>query len=79
MFSEFNKTNAKALIQTLKRIFLAITHAATYIKTRAFMTTMFDYFELFRENEINQMRVLDKDDLNDVRRNYSLRYEIIAT
>lgn len=40
---------------------------------------MFDYFELFRENEINQMRVLDKDDLNDVRRNYSLRYEIIAT
>ncbi len=50
-----------------------------YIKTRAFMTTMFDYLELFRESEINQMRFLDKNDINDLRRDYSIRHEVIAT
>lgn len=45
------------------------------------MTTMFNYLELFRESEseINQMCFLNKNDLNDLRRDYNIRRAIIAT
>ncbi|KAF2195869.1 hypothetical protein K469DRAFT_20120 [Zopfia rhizophila CBS 207.26] len=52
-FSESSKADATALVQALERIPLAITHAAAYIKTRAPMTTMSGYLDLFRESEAN--------------------------
>lgn len=78
-FSEFNKANAKTFVWILKRMFFAIIYVATYIKTKIFTTIMFVYFELFRENEINQMRFLNKNVLKNFRRNYNIRRAIIAT
>ena len=78
-YNEFNKTNAKTFVQIFECIFFAIIHAATYIKTKTFTTIMFDYFELFRENEINQMRFLNENDLKNLRQNYNIRRVVIAT
>jgi tetratricopeptide (TPR) repeat protein len=78
-FSESSKADAKALVQALERIPLAITHAAAYINTRAPMTTMSDYLELFRKSEANQVRLLGKKGLKDLRRDHSIRHAVIAT
>jgi Tfp pilus assembly protein PilF len=78
-FSESSKADAKALIQALECIPLAITHAAAYINTRAPMTTMSDYLELFHKSEANQVRLLDKKVLKDLRRDRSIRHAVIAT
>jgi tetratricopeptide (TPR) repeat protein len=78
-FSESSKADAKALVQALERIPLAITHAAAYVNTRAPMTTMSDYLELFRKSEANQVHLLDKKVLKDLRRDRSIRHAVIAT
>jgi hypothetical protein len=78
-FSESSKANAKALVQALECIPLAITHAAAYIKTRAPVTTMLGYLELFRKSEANQMRLLGENSLKDLRRDHSIRHAVIAT
>ncbi|KAK7419576.1 hypothetical protein QQZ08_010789 [Neonectria magnoliae] len=78
-FSESSKADAKTLVQALERIPLAITHTAAYIKTRAPMATMSGYVELFRESEANQMRLLGKEGLKDLRRDNSIRHAVIAT
>jgi tetratricopeptide (TPR) repeat protein len=78
-FSESSKDDAKALVQALERIPLAISHAAAYIKTRAPMTTMSGYLELFRESEANQVRLLGQNGLKDLRRDYSIQHAVIAT
>ena len=52
LFSESSKPEAKGLVEALECIPLAITHAAAYIKTRAPMTTMSSYLELFHERQI---------------------------
>ncbi|KAM5358060.1 hypothetical protein ACJZ2D_015635 [Fusarium nematophilum] len=78
-FSESSKADAKTLVQVLERIPLAITHAAAYIKTRAPMTTMSGYLGLFRESEANQVRLLGKEGLKDLRRDNSIRHAVIAT
>ncbi|KAJ4267004.1 hypothetical protein NW762_003102 [Fusarium torreyae] len=74
-----NNVDAKALVQALEGIPLAITHAAAYIKARAPITTIFDYLELFRESEANQLRLLGKGGLQDLRRDNSIRHAVIAT
>jgi hypothetical protein len=43
------------------------------------MITISDYLELFRESEANQVRLLDKKVLKDLRRDRSIRYAVIAT
>ncbi|KAH0565003.1 hypothetical protein GP486_001601 [Trichoglossum hirsutum] len=78
-FSESSKADARALVQALERIPLAITHAAAYIDTRATMTTISGYLELFRESEANQVRLLGKKVLEDLRRDHSIRHAVIAT
>jgi len=78
-FSESSKADAMALVQALERIPFAITHAAAYINTRVPMTTMSDYLELFRKSEANQVRLLGKKVLNDLRQDHSIRHAIIAT
>ncbi|KAF2625654.1 TPR-like protein [Macroventuria anomochaeta] len=78
-FSEPSRADAKALIQALERIPLAITHAAAYIKTRAATTTVSTYLELFRESEANQVHLLGKKEWKDIRRDHSIRHAVIAT
>ncbi|TVY62681.1 Nephrocystin-3 [Fusarium oxysporum f. sp. cubense] len=78
-FSESNKADAKTLVQALECIPLAITHAAAYIKARAPMITMSDYLRLFRESEANQMRLLGKEGLQDLRRDNSIRHPVSVT
>ncbi|KAI9764473.1 MAG: hypothetical protein M1840_008399 [Geoglossum simile] len=78
-FSESSRADAKALVQALEHIPLAITHAAAYIDTSAPMTTLSDYLELFRKSEANQVRLLGKKVLEDLRRDHSIRHAVIAT
>ncbi|KAF1936590.1 hypothetical protein EJ02DRAFT_81098, partial [Clathrospora elynae] len=78
-FSESSQVDAKALVQALERIPLAITHAAAYIKTRAATTTVSTYLELFRESEANQVHLLGKKEWKDIRRDHSIRHAVIAT
>ncbi|KAF2186789.1 hypothetical protein K469DRAFT_570907 [Zopfia rhizophila CBS 207.26] len=78
-FSESSKADAKALVQALERMPLAITHAAAYTKARAPMTNMSGYLKLFRESEVNQVRLLGKNGLRDLRRDHSIRHAVIAT
>jgi len=54
--SESSKADAKALVQALGSIPLAISHAAAYIKTRASRITISRYLEFFRESEEIQVR-----------------------
>lgn len=77
--NESSQADAKTLIYALERIPLAITHAAAYIKTRASTTTVSTYLKLFRESELNQVRLLSKKEWKDVRRDYSIRHAVIAT
>ena len=74
-----DEDDAKALVQALECIPLAITHAASYIKTRAPMTTIASYLQFFRESEANQARLLDAKELRDLRRDPSIRHAVIAT
>jgi hypothetical protein len=78
-FSESSRVDAKALVQALERIPLAITHAAAYIKTRAGTATISTYLELFRESEANQVHLLSKKELKDIRRDHSIWHAVIAT
>ncbi|KAF2686316.1 hypothetical protein K458DRAFT_430168 [Lentithecium fluviatile CBS 122367] len=78
-FDESDKADAKALVQALERIPLAITQAAAYIKTRAQTTTMSGYLELFHASEENQVRLLGRKGLQDLRRDHSVRHAVIAT
>jgi tetratricopeptide (TPR) repeat protein len=71
--------DAKALVQALEGIPLAITHAAAYIKTRAPMTTISSYLRLFRESEVNQARLLGAKELRDLRRDPTIGHAVIAT
>ncbi|KAF1966818.1 hypothetical protein BU23DRAFT_312572, partial [Bimuria novae-zelandiae CBS 107.79] len=77
--SRSEEDDAKALVQALERIPLAITHAAAYIKTRAPMMTIASYLRLFRESEANQARLLDAKELRDLRRDPSIKHAVIAT
>jgi tetratricopeptide (TPR) repeat protein len=71
--------DAKALVQALECIPLAIAHAAAYIETRAPMTTISSYLRLFRESEANQARLLDAKELRDLRRDPSIMHAVIGT
>jgi tetratricopeptide (TPR) repeat protein len=42
------------------------------------MTTMSSYLELFRESEANQVRLLGKKGLQDLRRDHSIRHAVIT-
>jgi hypothetical protein len=43
------------------------------------MATMSGYLELFHESEVNQVRLLGKEGLQDLRRDHSIRHAAIAT
>ncbi|KAF2715541.1 hypothetical protein K504DRAFT_396977 [Pleomassaria siparia CBS 279.74] len=78
-FDEDEEAEAKALVQVLEHIPLAINHAAAYIKTRAPMTTISTYLELFFTSDDYQVRLLDKKEWKDTRRDYSTRHPVMRT
>ncbi|OAL50139.1 kinesin light chain 1 [Pyrenochaeta sp. DS3sAY3a] len=78
-FSESSRADAKALVNALERIPLAISHAAAYIKTRASLTSISSYLRLFLESEVNKVHLLSRKDWKDIRRDHSIRDAVIAT
>jgi hypothetical protein len=77
-FGETSGSEAKALIQALECIPLAITHAAAYIRMREPRVTISTYLQLFRESMENQSNLLSNRDVRDLRRDYSIRYAVIT-
>lgn len=77
-FSESSIGDAKALVQELEGIPLAITHAAAYIRNRE-RVTISAYLHLFRESKANQAKLLNYNDAKDLRRDYSTRHPTIFT
>ncbi|OAL56153.1 hypothetical protein IQ07DRAFT_558137 [Pyrenochaeta sp. DS3sAY3a] len=78
-FSESSRADAKALVDALERIPLAISHAAAYIKTRASTTSISSYLKLFLESEANEVHLLSRKEWKDIRRDHSIRDAVIAT
>ncbi|TIA54017.1 hypothetical protein D6C77_07913 [Aureobasidium pullulans] len=78
-FGDVSRADAKALVHKLECIPLAITHAGSYIQTRALTTTIATYLDFFRESEANQVHLLSKNELKDIRRDHSIRHAVIVT
>ncbi|KAH0045052.1 hypothetical protein KCU78_g285, partial [Aureobasidium melanogenum] len=73
-FSDATRADAKKLVHKLEYIPLAITHAGAYIESRASTTTIATYLDLFRESETNQVHLLSRKELKDIRRDHSIRH-----
>ena len=78
-FGEPSESEAKALVQALECIPLAITHAAAYIRMREPRITISTYLQLFRESAANQANLLSNEDVKDLRRDHSIRHAVITT
>ena len=78
-FSEPSESEAKALVQALECIPLAITHAAAYVRMREPRITISTYLQLFRESAANQTNLLSNEDVRDLRRDHSIRHAVITT
>ena|SRR5436305_2308258 len=74
--SESGKADAKALIQALEGIPLAISYAAAYIKIRVYRITILHYLEFLCGSEEIQMHLLGQERLQDLRQDYSIRYTV---
>jgi tetratricopeptide (TPR) repeat protein len=77
--SESCEGDARALVQTLECIPLAVTHAAAYIAVRQQRITISAYLELFRESEENQAHLLNIQETRDLRRDHSVPDAVITT
>ena len=73
-----SRDDARALVQVLEGIPLAITHAASYIRNRQRITIP-TYLQLFRESEANQASLLNNSEAEDLRRDHSIRHPVITT
>ncbi|KAF2183993.1 TPR-like protein [Zopfia rhizophila CBS 207.26] len=71
--------DARALVQALEGIPLAVTHAAAYIAVREPRITVSTYLELFRESEENQTYLLNNQEARDLRRDCSVSDAVITT
>ncbi|THW77844.1 hypothetical protein D6D18_09847, partial [Aureobasidium pullulans] len=78
-FGDASRADAKELVHKLEYIPLAITYAGAYIDARASTTTITVYLDLFRESEANQVHLLSRKVLEDIRRDHSIRHAVIAT
>jgi len=72
------ESDLKELAKALEGIPLAITHAAAYIRSRPRVTVSV-YLRLFRESEVNQASLLNNNEIEDLRRDYSIRHAVITT
>lgn len=70
--------DAKALVQDLEGIPLAITHAAAYIRNRE-RVTISTYLERCRESKAEQATLLTDSDAKDLRRDHSTRHPTLFT
>lgn len=70
--------DAKALVEELEGIPLAITHAAAYIRNRE-RVTISTYLQRFRESKAEQATLLNDSDAKDLRRDHSTRHPTIFT
>jgi tetratricopeptide (TPR) repeat protein len=71
--------DAKALVQALECIPLAVTHAAAYIAIRKQRITVSTYLELFRESEENRAYLLNIQETRDLRRDDSVPDAVVTT
>jgi hypothetical protein len=78
-FDDAEEVDAKALVQVLGHIPLVITHAAAYIETRASITSISSYLEMFRTSEEYQIRLLENNEVKDLRRDRSIQDPVIRT
>ncbi|KAI9766019.1 MAG: hypothetical protein M1840_007026, partial [Geoglossum simile] len=76
-FDETSESDAKALIQALECIPLAITHAAAYIRMREPRVTISTYLQLFRASAENQANLLSNRDVRDLRRDHSIQHAVL--
>jgi tetratricopeptide (TPR) repeat protein len=78
-FGEPSESDAKALVQALECIPIAVTHAAAYIRMREPRVTISTYLQLFSESTANQANLLSNEDARDLRRDHSIRHAVITT
>ncbi|KAH8727391.1 hypothetical protein GQ44DRAFT_758100 [Phaeosphaeriaceae sp. PMI808] len=71
--------DARALVQALEGVPLAITHAAAYIAVREQRMTVSTYLELFRESKENQAYLLNIQEVRDLRRDSNVPDAVITT
>jgi tetratricopeptide (TPR) repeat protein len=76
---ESSEEDAKALVETLEGIPLAITHAAAYITANEPIISVSTYLKLFSESEENQASLLDSEDARDLRRDPGVSDAVITT
>ncbi|KAK6362595.1 hypothetical protein TWF730_000052 [Orbilia blumenaviensis] len=73
-----SESDLKELVHLLEGIPLAITHAAAYIRSKP-RVTVSTYLRLFKESENNQVRLLDCNEMKDLRRDHSIRHAVAKT
>ncbi|KAF2631425.1 hypothetical protein BU25DRAFT_384710 [Macroventuria anomochaeta] len=76
---ESSEGDARALVQTLEGIPLAVTHAAAYIEVYWPVIDLSAYLQMFLESEANQASLLNSEDARDLRRDASLSDAVITT
>ena len=77
--SKSSEGDARALVQALEGIPLAVTHAAAYVAIREPRINVSTYLELYRESEENQTYLLNIQNARDLRRDSSVSDTVITT
>ena len=77
--SKYSEGDARALVQALEGIPLAVTHAAAYVAIREPRINVSNYLELYRESEENQTYLLNIQNARDLRRDSSVSDTVITT
>ena len=77
--SKSSEGDARALVQALEGIPLAVTHAASYVAIREPRINVSTYLELYRESEENQTYLLNIQNARDLRRDSSVSDTVITT
>jgi len=77
--SKSSEGDARALVQALEGIPLAVTHAAAYVAIREPRIDVSNYLELYRESEENQTYLLNIQNARDLRRDSSVSDTVITT
>jgi tetratricopeptide (TPR) repeat protein len=74
-----SKNTARALVEALECIPLAIAQAGAYISHRSPRITVSIYLELFRQSKSNQEKLMNYKGNEDIRRDKSIRDPVITT
>lgn len=77
--NESSEGGARAPVETLEDIPLAVTHAAAYIAVGEPRVTFFTYLQLFHKSEENQTFLFNRQEARDIRRDTSANSAVITT